>query len=426
MLHRLFLLSLLPLLVTACTADERQIASCRDVLTTVLPDSPRIVRESADGAGAVRLAFAQGQGEGTLLCRFAGPALSTRHLELLAVAIDGTELTGIQLVLLRHVLGLPIPRELIEPQSPPPPLAQRGAYLVQQLINGLAVGAVLALVATGYSLVYGITGTIQFAYGEIFMIGAYLLVIPFFVLGSLGFHALGITFALALPFAAILTAGYGWVIARIVYQPLRDAGRLNALIAAIGLAMALREGVRLAQGGSYKWLPDLLRSRFILFEGGGFSVYLASTQILTLLLAVALAAALAWLLLRTPWGRAHRACADDPAAAALLGVDIDRTISRSFALGAALAALAGTMVTLQYGEADPYMGYILGFKALTAALLGGFGTVTGALFGGLLIGLFEALWAGYFGSLYTDAMVFALLVIILVFRPEGLLGGARA
>ncbi|MBV9521274.1 MAG: branched-chain amino acid ABC transporter permease LivH [Alphaproteobacteria bacterium] len=426
-MHRRFLLPLvLALLLAACGADERQVDACRQILATVVGEKARVTETQFDGAGTLKLAYRDGERSGRLACRFDGPPLSRRHLDLMAVEHDWTALSGIQLVFLRHLLGLPVPAALIAPPEPPPPLAQRAAYLVQQIINGLAIGAVLALIATGYSLVYGITGTIQFAYGELFMIGAYMLVIPFFVLGGIGFHRLGLTFALALPVAAAATAGYGWVIARLIYRPLLEAGRLNALIAAIGLAMALREFVRLAQGGGYKWLPELLRSRFVLFEGGGFSVYLSSTQIVTLALAVVLAAALAWLLLRTPWGRAHRACADDPLTAALLGVDIHGTIARTFALGAALAALAGAVVTLQYGEADPYMGYIVGFKALTAALLGGFGTVSGALLGGLLIGLFEALWAGYFGSLYTDAMVFALLVLILVFRPDGMLGSAKA
>jgi branched-chain amino acid transport system permease protein len=414
------------LLLSGCGADQRQLDACRQVLATVIDESAHITGERSDSSGEVLLTYADGARAGRLACRFAGPPLSPRHVDLMDVEIDGVPIPDIQLTLLRHLLGLPLPAALINPPSPPSPPGQQAAYLVQQLINGLAIGAVLALVATGYSLVYGITGTIQFAYGELFMIGAYMFVIPFFVLGAVGFHRLGITFALALPLAAVLTAGYGWATARLIYRPLLEAGRLNALIAAIGLAMALREFVRLAQGGQYKWLPDLLRSRFILFEAGGFSVYLASTQIVTLLLAVVLAAALGWLLLRTAWGRAHRACADDPLTAALVGVDIHGTIGRTFALGSALAALAGAVVTLQYGEADPYMGYIVGFKALTAALLGGFGTVSGALLGGLLIGLFEALWAGYFGGLYTDAMVFGLLVLILVFRPDGLLGRARA
>lgn len=426
MWRRLLLTAPVFLVLFGCATDERQIAVCRQIFTTILEKPGLIGEAGSDGAGVVHLGSTV-EGPGIqlghqLICRFGGPPFSERRLDLLSVELDGVAFSDVRMVLLRHAVGLATPAALLEPSAAPVPLARRGAYFVQQLINGLSIGAILALVATGYSLVYGITGTIQFAYGELFMIGAFLLVIPFFGLVALGFTNFEFAVFLALPFAAVGTAIYGWTTARLVYRPLLDAGRLNPLIAAVGLAIALREYVRIAQGSENKWMPEMLRNRLMLFEADGFGVYLAQSQILILVLAVALAGGLAYLLMRTRWGREHRACADDPVMAAMLGINIHATIGRTFTLGAGLAALAGAVVTLQYGEADAYMGYIMGFKALTAALLGGFGTVTGALLGGLIIGLFEALWAGYFGGLYTDAAVFSLLVIVLVFRPDGLLG----
>jgi branched-chain amino acid transport system permease protein len=328
--------------------------------------------------------------------------------------------------MLRHVLGLATPNALLGPPVPPAPPGLMAAYLVQQIVNGLSMGAMLALIATGFSLVYGITGTIQFAYGEICMIGAFLFVIPF-----LGFMAIGVTnltlvLVLALPCTVAATAVYGWAMGRLIYRPMLGSSSLNALIAAIGLAIALREYVRLTQGTQYKWLPAVLHRPFELFEAGGFGVYFGQTQILILAVATMLALGLAYLLTRTRWGRSYRACADDGVMAALLGVDLQATIGGTLVLGAALAAFAGACFTIQYGEADPYMGFLMGMKALTAVVLGGFGTVTGALVGGLAVGLFEALWAGYFGSAYKDAAVFSLLALVLVFRPEGLFGRSLA
>jgi branched-chain amino acid transport system permease protein len=417
---------ILPLL--GCAADERQIEICRQIVTAVIGDARDIAILPAEGEGVVRFDFASpaAQARHELTCRFAGAPLSAQRGDLMAVEQDGIPLSEIRMILLRHLLGLPTPAALLALPEPALPFAAHLAYLVQQLINGLSLGAIFALVAVGYSLVYGITGTIQFAYGEIFMIGAFAFITWFFVFVMVGMSNFGWVLALSFPIAAALTALNGWVTARIVYRPLLRAGRLNTLIGAIGLSMALREAVRMMQGTRYKWLPAIRHGRFLLFDGGGFAVYLAETQIAILALAVLATGLLAYLMMHTRWGRAHRACADDPKMAGLLGVDIWATLNRSFTIGAVLAALAGTAFTLQYGEADFFMGYFIGFKALTAALLGGFGTVTGALVGGLLLGLFEALFAGYFSSAYKDVAVFAVLALILIFRPSGLLGRSIA
>jgi len=419
----------LSLSLVGCAADERQTEICRQIVTALVDDATDIVALPVERDGLVRFEVV-GVGDSAshppashrIGCRFAGGALTAGRLDLMAVEQDGAALSDIRMILLRHLLGLPTPRALLAPPARHLPLAAHVGYLAQQLVNGLAVGSVLALIAVGYSLVYGITGTIQFAYGEFFMIGAFVFLTMFFLSGMLGATNFAWTIVLAFPIAAALTALNGAVVSRLIYRPLLQAGRLNTLIGAIGLSMLLREGVRLMQGTRYKWLPFMGHGGFVLFEGGGFSVYLAESQIAILVLAVLATTVLAILMTRTRWGRAHRACADDPVMAGLLGVDIWGTVGRSFTLGAALAALAGTAFALQYGEADFFMGYIMGFKALTAALLGGFGTVIGALVGGLLLGLFEALWAGYFSSAYKDVAVFGVLALILIFRPNGLFG----
>jgi branched-chain amino acid transport system permease protein len=419
--------NLLPIMVlllslAGCTADERQVEICRQVVGAIVADAGDLAALPVERDGAVRFAFASEEARHTITCRFAGGAFSANRTELMAVLQDGVALPDIHMILLRHLLDLPTPGALLAPPEPRPPLAAEAAYLVQQIINGLSLGAIFALVAVGYSLVYGITGTIQFAYGEVFMVGAFAFITWFFVFTVLGVSDFVWLLVLSFPLAGLLTGLNGWVTARVVYRPLLRAGRLNTLIGAIGLSMALREAARLLQGTRNNWVPGIRHGNFILFEGGGFGVYLAESQIAILVVAVLSAAALAYLMMHTRWGRAHRACADDPKMAGLLGVDIWGTLNRSFTVGAVLAALAGTAFTLQYGEADFFMGYFIGFKALTAALLGGFGTVSGALVGGILLGLLEALWAGYFSSAYKDVAVFGVLALVLIFRPNGLLG----
>lgn len=422
MRRRLLPIVILLLSLCGCAADERQVEICREVVAAIVGDASDLAALPVERDGAVRLAFISEKNRHTITCRFAGGAFSANRTELMAVLQDGVALPDIHMILLRHLLDLPTPSALLAPPEPSLPLAAHAAYLVQQIINGLSLGAVFALVAVGYSLVYGITGTIQFAYGEIFMIGAFAFITWFFVFVILGIASFTWLLVLSFPLAGLLTALNGWVTARVVYRPLLHAGRLNTLIGAIGLSIALREAARMMQGTRNNWVPGIRHGHFVLFEGGGFGVYLAESQIAILVVAILSAALLAYLMMHTKWGRAHRACADDPKMAGLLGVDIWGTLNRSFTVGAVLAALAGTAFTLQYGEADFFMGYFMGFKALTAALLGGFGTVTGALTGGLLLGLFEALFAGYFSSAYKDVAVFGVLALVLVFRPNGLLG----
>jgi branched-chain amino acid transport system permease protein len=407
--------------LAGCGADERQLAICRDVAALIETPAKETAAEGGalDGKVTIRAADALGRRTG-VECRFGGGRWSAGRLDLMELRVDGAPMSPVRLALLRGALGLPFPASLLPDPVPAVRPAAAFAYLLQQLVNGIVLGAVLALVAVGYALVYAVTGTIQFAYGEIYMIGAVLAALLLGTLGGLASPPLAL--AAAVPAVAVAASFYGGVAERLVYRPLRGRGTLAPLIAAVGLATVLREYVRLAQGAGNKWVPPLLPGRFVLYEGGGFTVLLGHAQLLIVALIGILSLALVWLQGRTRFGRAFRACADDPGMAAMLGVDVDRTIAAVFVLGAAVASVAGLAVVVYYGEADFFMGYLVGFKALTAALLGGFGSLGGALLGGLLIGLFEALWSAYFGLAYKDAAIFALLVIVLVFRPAGLFG----
>ena len=296
------------------------------------------------------------------------------------------------------------------------------SYFLQQLINGLTLGAIYALIAIGYTMVYGIIGMINFAHGEIYMIGAFVSLITFFVLGAVGVTWVPLALAVVLLAAMGFTAAYGWTIERVAYRPLRGSFRLAPLISAIGMSIFLQNYMQLLQGAQVKSLPPVLTGGFLLMQSSGFAVQLSYLQIIIVLVTLALMAGFSVMIAATPLGRAQRACEQDMTMAALLGVNVDRTISTTFLIGAALAAVAGMMVTLYYGVIDFFIGFLAGLKAFTAAVLGGIGSLPGAVLGGFMIGLIEAFWAGYFSSTYKDVAVFGVLVLVLIFRPSGLLG----
>lgn len=297
--------------------------------------------------------------------------------------------------------------------------------LTQQLINGLVLGSVYALVALGYTLVYGILELINFAHGEVTMSGA-----------MIGLATIAGLSGLGLPAAALLLAGLlaavagcvllGLAIERICYRPLRRAPRLSVLITAIGVSIVLQNAVMLLTSRQYLAFPPLLpQTRY---EVLGASV--SFTQLLILLLSAALMAGLVLLVRGTRLGRAMRATAQAPDIARLMGVNTHGVIAATFAIGSGLAAVAGVMVGAYYGQAHYGMGFLLGLKAFSAAVLGGIGNLTGAMLGGLLLGVIEALGAGYIGPLtggvlgshYQDIFAFLVLIAVLVLRPSGLLG----
>jgi branched-chain amino acid transport system permease protein len=295
-------------------------------------------------------------------------------------------------------------------------------YFVQQLINGLTLGAIYGLVAIGYTMVYGIIGMINFAHGEIYMIGAFISIIAFILLGLAGITFVPLQLVIVLLTAMLFTAMYGWTVERIAYRPLRRSSRLAPLISAIGMSLFLQNYVQLVQGARVKPLPPVVTGGFILMEKDGFAVRLSAIQIIIVVVTFLLMVLFTLLIHRTALGRSQRATEQDMGMAALVGVNIDRTISLTFVMGAALAAVAGMMVTLYYGVIDFYIGFLAGIKAFTAAVLGGIGSLPGAMLGGLLIGLIEAFWSGFFTVEYKDVAVFGILIVTLVFKPTGLLG----
>ena len=295
-------------------------------------------------------------------------------------------------------------------------------YFLQQLINGLTLGAIYGLIAIGYTMVYGIVGMINFAHGEIFMIGAFIALITFLILGPSSGAMIIVTLFIVLIVSMLLTAVYGWALERVAYRPLRGSPRLAALISAIGMSIFLQNFVQISQGARVKALQPVISGGIELYKGAIFTVTLSYMQIIIMTVTTALMVGFWMVISKTALGRAQRACEQDRTMAALIGIDVDRTISVTFVLGAALAAVAGLMITLYYGVIDFYVGFLAGIKAFTAAVLGGIGSVPGAMLGGLLIGLIEAFWSGYFTIEYKDVAAFAILVLVLIFRPTGLLG----
>jgi len=289
------------------------------------------------------------------------------------------------------------------------------AYFLQQLINGLALGSIYGLIAIGYTMVYGIIGMINFAHGDIFMVGAFIALIAFLAL-----TALGVT---AIPLALlIVTAVWGWTVERVAYRPLRDSFRLAPLITAIGMSIVLQNFIQVAQGARVKPLQPVITGGYELFRQGEFTVIVSNIQILIVVTMLVLMTAFWLLISRTALGRAQRACEQDRLMAALSGVNVDRTISLTFVLGAMLAAVAGLLYLLYYGVIDFFIGFIVGIKAFTAAVFGGIGSIPGAMIGGLIIGLIETFWSAYFTIEYKDVAAFAMLAVVLIFFPTGLLG----
>ncbi len=291
-------------------------------------------------------------------------------------------------------------------------------YFIQQLINGLTLGSIYGLVAIGYTMVYGIIGMINFAHGDIFMLGGFAALIVFLILTS--FFAgipVALLLLLMLVVGMLMTGLWNWTIERVAYRPLRGSFRLAPLITAIGMSIVLSNFIQVTQGPRNKPIPPLVTD---VFHVGGITVSLK--QILIVVITAVLLFAFWYIVNKTPLGRAQRATEQDRKMAALLGVDVDRTISITFIMGAALAAVAGAMYLMYYGVASFNDGFIPGVKAFTAAVLGGIGSLPGAVLGGLLIGLIESLWSAYFSIAYKDVATFAILAFVLIFKPTGILG----
>lgn len=284
-------------------------------------------------------------------------------------------------------------------------------FFLQQVINGLSLGFVYALIAMGYTMVYGIISLINFAHGDIYMIGAYF---GFFASTHLGLPFIP-TLLVAMAGAALL----GIIIEKVAYKPLRKSPKLSLLITAVGMSLLLENGVRVfispdPQTYSFKLLPQHMISLG--------SLKINNHQVYIILISILLVFILQYIVFRTKTGKAMRASSYDKEAAALMGINVDRIISITFAIGSSLAGAAGVLVGILYSSIDPYMGIMPGLKAFVAAVLGGIGVIPGALFGGLIMGLAETFTKVYISTKLSDAIAFFILIIILIIKPSGLLG----
>ena len=286
------------------------------------------------------------------------------------------------------------------------------SMVIQQLVNGLALGSVYALIALGYTMVYGIIRLINFAHGDIFMLGAYY--------GYFAITMFNIPFALALPLTMILAAVTGMAVERLAYKPLRQAPRIASLITAIGVSLLLQNlGLKFFEARPRPY-PRIMST--VVWDVGG--VVVSNVQLIMLALAVGLMVLISLIVYRTKIGKAMRAVSFDKDAARLMGIDADMVISVTFALGSALAAAGGMLVGFYYNRISPTMGTMYGLKAFVAAVVGGIGIVPGAMLGGLIMGVAEVFVIAFVSSMLKDAIAFAILIVILLFKPAGLLGRA--
>ena len=291
-------------------------------------------------------------------------------------------------------------------------------YFIELLFGGLTRGSIYALIALGYTLVYGIIGLINFAHGEIYMVGAFTALLVAGWLGAIGFPAGGILLVAALA-AVAWTAAYGFTLEKVAYKPLRSAPRLSPLISAIGMSIFLQNYVLLAQTSDFVPFPDLVPEMpFLSYIGD----VMGPTDFLILVVSCTTMLVLVFWIRYTRTGKAMRATAQNRKMAMLLGINADSLISVTFIVGSALAALGGVLIASHMGQINFNIGFLAGMKAFTAAVLGGIGSVPGAVVGGLVLGIAESMTTGYLSGNYEDVLSFCLLILILIFRPDGILG----
>ena len=293
-------------------------------------------------------------------------------------------------------------------------------YFIELLFSGLTRGSIYALIALGYTMVYGIIGLINFAHGEIYMIGAFTAFIVATVLSIFGFPLLAIVILSGIA-AVVWASSYGYTIEKIAYKPLRHAPRLSPLISAIGMSIFLQNYVLLAQTSDFLPFPTLIPD----FEFMEPIAHIIGTTDLVILITTIIVMILLTLVIKfTKIGKAMRATAQDRMMATLVGINVNNVISATFIVGSGLAAIGGLLVASHIGQINFYIGFIAGIKAFTAAVLGGIGSIPGAVLGSFVLGLTESFATGYVSSDYEDVFAFSLLVLILIFKPSGLLGKA--
>jgi branched-chain amino acid transport system permease protein len=426
---------LLPLIAAGCgrVMDSEQVRLCRLLLPVLNSEGAeiRVIRSSQAplGRSGVRVDYTAREAGSpnrvhALTCGFGGVTFESERLDLAAVEADGKLVGEAQLLFLRRYLAqagqegvAPFAQEAVA-------LSASAAYALQQLVNAVSLASIYALLATAYSLIYGLAGRINLAFGELAMLGAF---------GAIGGVAAAVTLgvgdpiaglALALAVAAAVSAGWSLAVGLIVVAPLHASHRRGQpiLIATAGVALSLSEFMRLTQGARERWAPPVFNQPLPLARASDFVVTVTPMQIVVACLGLATAGGILVLLWRTRFGRAWRAFADDPGTAALFGVDGERLFAATFLIAGVLAGLAGWIVAAYYGNISFSIGAMLGLKALVAAVVGGIGSVPGAFLGGVCVALLEAAWSAYFDLTARDIVVFTLLIIVFVLRPGGLLG----
>ena len=301
-------------------------------------------------------------------------------------------------------------------------MSEQFLYFIQQMFNGVTLGSTYALIAIGYTMVYGIIGMINFAHGEVYMIGSYVSFIVIAALMMMGIDTTWLMIAAGFVMAVIISSAYGWSIERVAYRPVRSSKRLIALISAIGMSIFLQNYVSLTQGSRDLALPSLITGQWTVGESNGFAATISTMQIVIWVVTFLAMLALTTFIRYSRMGRACRACAEDLKMASLLGINTDRVISLTFVIGAAMAAVAGVLLGQFYGSINPFIGFMAGMKAFTAAVLGGISSIPGAMIGGLVLGIAEALTSAYLSTEYKDVVSFALLIVVLLVMPTGILG----
>jgi len=428
-----FAILMMALLAAGCgrVTDSEQLRLCRALLPVLHAEGTDIreIRVAPAAGRAVRIDYAA-RAPGAerrvhfVACGFAGTTFERDRLDLVALETDQGRLGEVRLLFLKRFLAAagqeaaqPAPQGLWE-------IPAAAAYALQQLINALALAAIYALLATAYSMIYGLAGRINLAFGEIAMLGAYGAIGGVAAAVALGLSDPIAGLALALLIAAALAGGWSLAVGRMVVAPLHARHRLGQpiLIATVAVALAVSEFVRVSQGSRERWAPPVFNQPLALARAEDFVVTVTPMQIAVALLGLTAAGAVLLLLGRTRFGRSWRAFADDPGTAALFGVDGERLFAATFLLAGLLAGLAGWIVAAYYGNVSFSIGAMLGLKALVAAVVGGIGSVPGAFLGGVCVALIEAAWSAYFDIAARDIVVFTLLIAVFVLRPGGLLG----
>lgn len=434
MRSRLSILVLILVATTACSVDSEQAKVCQWFIPAFEPHSQgvEILRfekhGSAENSIVVHYRSRDADGktaEHWIACWFETSAFGPGRLSVEGVSTDRLGLLSpVKLAMLR--IWLRVQDTDFEPKVAGPgafgPALSDPLYALQAVINALVPGCVYALVAVGFSLVYGVIGRINLALGDMSTIAAYAAFTGVTLMGAAGtgwwFAGLMAVLLVAIGVAVLANVATE----RLIFRPLRGSSTQAPMIATIGLAIFLREFMRLTQGSRDRWLQPLVTEPYLLAAGEGHDVSISAAQLQILGLTVALCAILGVLMTRSAFGRRYRSCCDDFRTAALLGVNAGRTVAQTFALSAVFAGAAGAVVALYYGTVSAYMGVMTGFKALVAAVVGGMGSIAGAMLGGVLIALLESLWSSYLTMAYRDVVIFGLLAFVLVFRPNGLLG----